>query len=215
MTMTPRFRKAALTAHVASSVGFLGAVAAFLALAIAGLNSQNSQLVRAAYLMMEFAGWFVIVPLCFASLLTGVIQALATPWGVFQHYWIVAKLFINIFAAIVLLTYMPTLRFFASLAEVTSYGGDASAVRSASPVIHAGAALLLLLTATTLSVYKPSGRVQYGRAPIFGAGVAGFQSNAETPRWVYVFGLISMVVTVLFIVGLFGGTGHGPGRHRF
>jgi hypothetical protein len=197
-------------------VAFLGAVAAFLALVIAGLNSQNSQLVRAAYLMMEFAGWFVIVPLCFASLLTGVIQALATPWGMFQHYWILAKLLINVFAAVVLLTYMPTLRFFASLAEATSYGGDASAIRSASPVIHAGAALFLLLAATTLSIYKPPGRVQYGRAPIFNAGpIVGFPSTTETPRWVYVFGLIGLAVTVLFVIGLFGGPGHGPGRHRF
>ena len=34
MTLTPRLRKAALTTHVASSVGWLGAVVGFLALAI-------------------------------------------------------------------------------------------------------------------------------------------------------------------------------------
>jgi hypothetical protein len=38
MAMTPRLRKFALTAHVTSSVGWLGAVAAFLALAVAGLT---------------------------------------------------------------------------------------------------------------------------------------------------------------------------------
>jgi hypothetical protein len=42
MAMTPRLRKFALTAHVTSSVGWLGAVAAFLALAVAGLTGQNS-----------------------------------------------------------------------------------------------------------------------------------------------------------------------------
>ena len=53
MTMTPRLRKFALTAHVTCSVGWLGAVAGFLALAVAGLTSQDAQMVRAAYLAME------------------------------------------------------------------------------------------------------------------------------------------------------------------
>jgi hypothetical protein len=86
MTMTPRPRKFALTAHVACSVGWLGADVGFLALAVAGLTSQDAQLVRAAYLAMELTTWFVIVPLAFASLLTGLVQALGTKWGLFRHY---------------------------------------------------------------------------------------------------------------------------------
>ena len=71
MTMRPRLRKFALTAHVTSSVGWLGAVAGFLAPAVAGLTSQDAQMVRAAYLAMDLTTWFVIVPLSLASLLTG------------------------------------------------------------------------------------------------------------------------------------------------
>ena len=82
MTMTPRLRKFALTAHVTSSVGWLGAVAAFLALAVAGLTSQNAQMVRAAYLAMELTAWFVIVPLSLASPLTGILQSLWVANGV-------------------------------------------------------------------------------------------------------------------------------------
>lgn len=62
MAMTPYVRKFALTAHVTSSVGWLGAVAVFLALAIAGLTSKDAQMVRAAYLAMELTTRFVIVP---------------------------------------------------------------------------------------------------------------------------------------------------------
>jgi hypothetical protein len=36
-------------------------------------------------------------------------------------------------------------------------------VRNASPLLHAVAALLLLLVATTLAVYKPRGMTPYGR----------------------------------------------------
>jgi hypothetical protein len=53
MIMATRLRKFALTAHVAFSVGWLGAVASFLALAVAGLTSQDAQMVRAAILRME------------------------------------------------------------------------------------------------------------------------------------------------------------------
>src|ERR1700674_5895377 len=103
MTMTPRVRKFALTAHVASSVGLLGSIAAFLALAVAGLTSQDAQMVRAAYPAMELIARFVILPLAFASLLTGAIQSLGTPWGLFWHYWVLVKLLLTVFATSVLL----------------------------------------------------------------------------------------------------------------
>jgi hypothetical protein len=109
--MAPGLRKVALTAHVTSSVGWLGAVATFLALALAGLISKDAQLVRAAYLMMELTGWFVLVPLSLASLLTGLVQALGTPWGLFRHYWVLFKLLITVLATVVLLLYMQTLTY--------------------------------------------------------------------------------------------------------
>jgi len=56
--------------HITFSVGWLGAVAGFLTLAIAGLTSQDAQMVRAAYLAMELIGWFVIVPASLGALLT-------------------------------------------------------------------------------------------------------------------------------------------------
>jgi hypothetical protein len=159
MTMTPGVRKFALTAHVVASVGWLGAVAGTVALAIVGLTSQDGQMVRAAYLAMEAIGWSVLVPLSLASLVTGVVQALGTTWGLFQHYWVLAKLLINLVATTVLLAYMQTLGFFADVAAQTP---SSDALRSPSPVLHAGAALLLLLAATALSVYKPRGRTRYG-----------------------------------------------------
>jgi hypothetical protein len=160
MTMSPRVRKLALTAHVSSSVGWLGAVAAFLALSVVGLTSGDAQAVRAAYLVMEPAAWFILVPLAFASLLTGLLQSLGTTWGLFRHYWVLGKLLINVFATVVLLIYMET---FDALADVAADpSADLSAVRNVSPALHAGLALVLLLAATTLAVYKPRGLTRYG-----------------------------------------------------
>ena len=62
--MTPALRKFALTAHVTSSVGWLGSVAAFLGLAVVGLVSPDAQTMRAVYVSMELIGWFVVVPFC-------------------------------------------------------------------------------------------------------------------------------------------------------
>jgi uncharacterized membrane protein len=154
-------RRLALTAHVACSVGWLGAVAGFFALGLVGLTSEDPQTVRGAYLVMEPAAWFVLVPLAFASLVTGLVQSLATPWGLFRHYWVVFKLLINVAATTVLLIYMETFRVMAAVAADPS--ADLAEVRNASPVLHATAALLLLLVATTLAVYKPRGMTRYGR----------------------------------------------------
>ena len=163
MAMTPRLRKFALTAHVTSSVGWLGAVTVSLALAVAGLTGKDAQVVRAAYLMLELTGWFVLVPLSLASLVTGLVMSLGTAWGLFRHYWVLFKFLINVFANVVLLMYMQTLSHLArAAAETTLPGGDLGRLRSPSPVLHAGAALLLLLVAVTLSVYKPRGMTPYG-----------------------------------------------------
>ncbi|MEX2282277.1 MAG: hypothetical protein WEE89_07325 [Gemmatimonadota bacterium] len=162
MIMTPGLRKLALTAHVIASVGWLGAVAAFLALAAAGLTSQDEQLVRAVYQAMKLTGSCVIVPLSFAPLLTGLIQSLGTSWGLFQHYWVLIKLLIAVFATVLLLIHMQPISHVAGVAaETTLSSGDLRGLR-VQLIFDAGAALLVLLVATTLSVCKPKGLTRYG-----------------------------------------------------
>ncbi len=157
MTMTSGLRKFALTAHVTSSVGLLGSIAAFLALAVAGLIRQDVQTVRAAYPAMELIARFVIVPFAFASLLTGLIQSLGTPWGLFRHWWVLVKLLLTVFATIVLLVQMELISYAARLAaEATLPRADLRAA-GIQLVVHAAGGLLVLLVPTVLSVYKPPG----------------------------------------------------------
>jgi hypothetical protein len=164
MSLPPSVRKFALTAHVTGSVGWLGAVACSLALAVAGMTSEDARTVRAAYLALELMGWFVLVPFALASLLTGLVQSLGSAWGLFRHYWVVAKLVINLFATIVLLMYTDTLGFLGGVAAQTTLSSDdLDVLKTPSVVLHAGAALVLLLIAATLAVYKPRGLTPYGR----------------------------------------------------
>ena len=158
--MTPALRKFALTAHVTSSVGWLGAVAAFLALAIAGLTGRDARLVRGAYLTMELTGWYVIVPLCLGSLVTGLVMSLGTPWGLFRHYWVLVKFLITVVSALILFVYTGTLDHLGALAADTTFSVER--LRNPSPVLHSGAALLALLVTTALSVYKPRGLTRRG-----------------------------------------------------
>lgn len=160
MIMTPKIRKFALTAHIISSVGWFGSVVSFLALVIAALTMQKAHIVPAAFIAMELIGWFAIVPLAFASLITGLIMSLGTKWGLFRHYWVLFKLMLTILATIVLMLNMQTLSFLASVAAET---GNTDLVGMWGELLHAGGGLLLLIVTIILSVYKPRGMTRYGQ----------------------------------------------------
>jgi uncharacterized membrane protein len=161
--MTTPSRNLALTAHVTSSVGWLGAVGVFLALAIVGLTSGDPRLARAAYLAMEVAGWYVIVPLCVASLVTGIVQSLVTKWGLFRHYWVVIKLVLTMFATGLLLLHTGAIRTMAAVAASSTLSPSAHRTLRVQLVFDAGAALAVLVVATILAVYKPRGMTRFGR----------------------------------------------------
>ena len=206
MLMTPSVRKLALTTHVTSSVGWFGAVAGFLSLAIAGLTNSNPQTVRAAYVAMEVMTWGVIVPLSFASLATGLVQSLATTWGLFRHYWIVAKLALTVVATAILLVHTGPIGRVARLAgERGLSSADLHGLR-VQLIADAGAAIVALLVATTLSVYKPWGLTAYGRAATF-ADSGPSQPVNTIWRAVWIVGLV--VAVVLFVIlHLAGGAIH-------
>jgi uncharacterized membrane protein len=160
--MRPTLRKFVRTVHVIFTVGWLGTVAAFLVLAIVGLSSQDSQLVRAAYLAMDLITRFIIVPLSLVPvLLTGPLLSLGTPWGLFRHYWIIVKLIINILSTLILIVHLQPIRYMARVAaEGTISNADHGA--QVQLVVAASAGLVALIVATVLAVYKPRGMTVYG-----------------------------------------------------
>ncbi|MER5213878.1 hypothetical protein ABT063_25725 [Streptomyces sp. NPDC002838] len=162
MTMSPRLRRLTLTAHVTASVGWLGAVAVFLVLAIVGLVSEDAQAVRGAYLAMELTGWYVLVPLSIASLFTGLAQSLGSVWGLFRHYWVLFKLLINVVATVLLLVHMQVVgRVADAAAEADLSGADHFGMR-VQLLADAAAALVVLVVAVVLSVFKPRGLTRHG-----------------------------------------------------
>jgi hypothetical protein len=158
MTMTPGLRKLALIVHLTVSVGWIGAVIAYLALVVAAMNSADAQMVSAALVAMKLIGWYVIVPMALASLVTGIIMALGTSWGLFRHYWVIFSLLLTVFAVVILLQHLHPVSF-AGMAGVTH---RASAAGLQSELLHAGVGLLVLLVVQVLNVYKPRGITPYG-----------------------------------------------------
>lgn len=163
MTLTPLLRKFVLLAHVTTSVAWSGAVAAFLVLAVTGLNSTNAQIVRSSYLVMPPITWFIIVPLAFASLLTGVLLSLGTKWGLFRYYWVLVKFLINSLSIPILLLHTQVIRTVAEAAATSTLSPIDLHDQRGQLVTIAIAALAALLFATTLSVYKPRGVTPYGQ----------------------------------------------------
>lgn len=158
--MAPRLRKFALTAHITVSVGWIGAMIAYLALAVVTMTSNEEQMVRSAYLAMKPITWFTLVPLSLASLVTGIVISLSTHWGLFRHYWVLAKLLLTVLATLVLLSYTKTVNYLTDVAADSST--DIGRLQGGGGLLHPVIGLLVLLVIVILSVYKPKGMTRYG-----------------------------------------------------
>ena len=161
MTLSPNFRKFVRTAHITFTVGWLGSVAGFLALAIAGLTSEDTQIINAAYVGMELVTRFVIVPLSIAPLITGPLLSLGTPWGLFRHYWILVKLVVTILSTLILLVHIQPISYLSDAALEGTLSSDDYGLQL-QMVVASTAALIALLVANFLAVYKPKGMTPYG-----------------------------------------------------
>jgi hypothetical protein len=161
MIFKPFARKLALIAHLTFSVGWIGAVVAFLVLAVLSNTSDNEQLVRACYVAMNVVVRYAIVPVAFVSLASGLVSALGTTWGLFRHYWVIVKLVLTLIAIAVLLVQLAPIDALAAVAADAS--APLSSMKEAQrPLIHAIGGLVVLLVVQILGVYKPKGLTRYG-----------------------------------------------------
>ena len=150
MNAPPRLRKAIVTAHVVSSVGWLGAVCAYASLDVAAVTSPDIQLVRGAYVAMELIAYSAIVPLALVTVVVGLVTACSTPWGVFRHYWVIVKLLLTLVAAAVLLVETQTI---SALAAAAVSAIDPRELPGTLP--HSIGGVVVLLMVTVLSIFKP------------------------------------------------------------
>lgn len=159
--MSPGVRKLTLAVHLTLSIGWLGAVAGYMALDVAAATSDDGQTLRAAYLGMELIAPRVIVPLAIASLITGVIISLGTKWGLFRHYWVLISLVLTIVATGVLLIETRTITSYAHVARDPATSAEALRALG-STLVHSIGGTVVLLVILVLNIYKPRGMTAYG-----------------------------------------------------
>ena len=170
--MGPRLRKAMLTVHLVASIGWIGAVIAYLALDVVAVTSPDTDAVKASFIAMDLSARYAIVPLAVASLVTGIVMSLGTAWGLFRHYWVVISFVLTVFALAVLLGHVGDIGAMsasgahdpagASHAATGLTHGQAGPGVARGDFLHAGGGLVVLLFVTTLNVFKPKGLTPYG-----------------------------------------------------
>jgi hypothetical protein len=157
--MRPGLRKLALSIHLTFSVGWIGAVIAYLGLGVTAVRSTDVQMVRSAWIAMEVTGWFVIVPLAVLSLLTGLVMSLGTKWGLFRYYWVLISFVLTLFSTVILILHMPTV---SSMVDVALEAEGAALEALGGDLGHPAVGLVILLIVQVLNLYKPPGMTRYG-----------------------------------------------------
>ena len=161
MRMGPGLRKGMLSLHIIVSMGWLGALAAYLALDLIAATSADAHLVNAAWIGMNAIVTYVIVPLALATVVTGIIQGLGTKWGLVRYWWVLISLVLTIFAVVVLLSQTEHIRL---TAESAARGGAVTGEHDGrgNTLLHSIGGMVVLIVITVLNVYKPPGLTVYG-----------------------------------------------------
>ncbi len=163
--MTKRWRQLALWLHILSSAGWMAQAMTLCVLFSVGL-ATDAELVRDASTSMALAvDGRLVGPLANASALTGIVLAVATPWGLVRHWWVLAK-----FAITLVQLYLGIFLLSGALEDAVQTGPSTAnlvgAVLMASAIAFQG----------WLSVAKPWGRVRTDRRTV----------GVTAPAWVFV-----------------------------
>jgi predicted signal transduction protein with EAL and GGDEF domain len=143
-------RKALATLHIVSSVSLIGQELVMVVLALVAIRSTDPALVHDVYTLLGVLVPSMGIPLFLVALASGVALSLRTRWGLFRHYWVIAKLVLTLATAIIGALWVS------AWAEQLAVDP-----RPGLQLAHLGGVLTqlgALTVATALSVYKPRGQ---------------------------------------------------------
>lgn len=158
--ITVRMRRPLLAVHIITSVAWIGAALAYLALGFAAGRDDQSAATRAAWIGMETIGWQVCIPLGVLAWSSGIGLSLITRWGLLRHYWVVFALVLTTVALAVMVLHMPSVSIAAAIART---GDDLAVGQLGSDVLHPAAGLVVLLVVAVINIYKPRGLTPLGQ----------------------------------------------------
>ncbi|GAA1416406.1 membrane protein [Streptomyces thermospinosisporus] len=154
-----RARRSFLVVHVVAAAGWLGLTLGLLALGITATTTGGPAMTEAALRAMKlFADW-LLLPLALLTLISGLVLALGTSWGLARHRWVYTKFWLTLGTT--------TATAFALRPGVNT---AVAAVAAGQPLPDAGDVLfgpVVSLSAyvfmTVISVLKPWGPTRRGR----------------------------------------------------
>ncbi|MEV0929929.1 DUF2269 domain-containing protein [Streptomyces phaeochromogenes] len=159
MKLSRPARRATLVVHVAASAGWLGLTLGLLALGITATTTGAAVTVDASVRAMKlFADW-LLLPVAFLTLVSGLVLSLGTPWGLARHRWVYIKFWLTL--ATITATVFALRPGVGSAVTAVSAGGplpDAGDVLF-GPIVSLSAYLFM----TVISVLKPWGLTRRGR----------------------------------------------------
>ncbi|MFE6621190.1 DUF2269 domain-containing protein [Streptomyces sp. NPDC057740] len=171
-------RRAALVVHVIASAGWLGLTVGLLALAVAAVTTGSAVTVEASVRAMKlFADW-LLLPVAFLTLVSGLVLALGTQWGLARYRWVYVKFWLTLATtAATAFALRPGLG--ANVAAVAAGGPlpDATGLMM-GPIVSLSAYVFM----TVISVLKPWGPTRRGRRLRAGAAPRSRAARPEPSR---------------------------------
>jgi hypothetical protein len=158
-----RTRKAVLVTHVTAAGAWIGMDLVLLVLSLRAWFADSARERAVSMQALELFGVAPMISLALLTLASGVLLGLGTRHGLLRHWWVVAKLTVNlVFAALLVGALRPGLR------EAADAGADLAAgvgnpALAGDMVFPLTVSLSGLLFAVILSVFKPWGRIRPSR----------------------------------------------------
>ncbi|GHF46320.1 DUF2269 domain-containing protein [Streptomyces sp. NRRL_ISP-5395] len=164
-------RRGVLVAHIAVSVSWLGLTVGLLTLGLTAFLTGDPATASAATRAMKVFGDWLVVPVALLSLVSGLVLALGTPWGLARHRWVWIKFWLTLITT--------GLSIFSLRPGIDAAVADE--VVDINLVIAPSVATATYLFITAISVLKPWGLTRRGRRLRISASSAK-SVDAPSPR---------------------------------
>lgn len=153
--MTTGRRKSAVTVHVVAALALLGVSTVVLVAGVHAATRGDARDAQAVYSLLRLLTFSLDLPLAAVTLLSGVLLALTSRWGMFRHWWVIAKLAIYGATLVIGLVLIgPSLD---TMIDVTEAQRPEESGARSTLVVAAAVQVVILSGAATLGVFKPGG----------------------------------------------------------
>jgi hypothetical protein len=141
-------------------VGWLGLSLGMVTLAMTGLLAESHAVRHGAYAIFHIFDLVIVIPSVVLAIVTGMVVAFGTPWGLVKHWWVLTTFVISLsIPAAAAVEH----RWFAELVARTADPAARPGSLGVWLAVVVGCFAVLLWTATILSIFKPWGRTWWGR----------------------------------------------------